>query len=128
MNTDPIELAQVVAALLGMGFTTWALRRALRDYRDVHGDTTNRDLVALQPAALRRVRQQAFTLAKQLVLVTVGLITLARMTTTEQTMSVRGFAMAAVSILLLLRSALDHWEQRTIDRAPYAGPLRRRTD
>ena len=124
-TVDPIKLAQVAAAAIGLLYSSWALRRALRNFRDVH-NTTEEELMELQPAAVRRVRQQAFLLATQGVLLTAGVITMVPITTTAQVMSVRGFSMAVVSILLLLKSALDHWEQRSIDRQPWDGQERRR--
>jgi hypothetical protein len=118
----PIRFAQIAAAGLGALFSAWALRRALKGYREVHEDV---ELEELQPAAVRRVRQQAFTLLKQFILVVVGLLTLSPALTTDEIMSVRGFAMLVLSLILLLRSALEHWEQRASDRSPWDGKDRR---
>lgn len=125
MTFDPIKLAQVIAALISCVFTAWALRRALKAQSYANrGDEP--ELIELRPTAARKVRQQAFLLVIQAILVVTGILSMVTRLTHLQVMAVRGMALVIVSLLLMLLSAFNHWDQRTIDRQPWDGKERRK--
>lgn len=112
LSGDLLEFTAFVAAVLGAVFSGWALRRSTKVWRDASVANP-----AVRMIALRRVRQQAFHLLVQAIIVISAGVALF-LQYGELQASVRSFAITTISLLLLYRAFIEYWEQRTIDVSP----------